>query len=91
MADDPVYRVTKALLDHPDEVRATFPTAAAMTRANAVAKPSAVPRGGGALLSRDGRRLAAGALERIDAIRRSPLTHRRRAARLNAVRLLTYL
>ena len=37
VADDPVYRVTKALLDHPDEVRATFPTAAAMTRANAVA------------------------------------------------------
>jgi TRAP transporter TAXI family solute receptor len=31
------YAVTKALLDHADEVRAAFPTAAAMTRANAVA------------------------------------------------------
>ena len=31
------YEVTKALLDHTDEVRAAFPTASAMTRANAVA------------------------------------------------------
>jgi TRAP transporter TAXI family solute receptor len=31
------YELTKALLDHADEVRAAFPTASAMTRANAVA------------------------------------------------------
>jgi TRAP transporter TAXI family solute receptor len=37
VADEAIYRVTKALLDHPDEVRAVFPTASAMTRANAVA------------------------------------------------------
>jgi TRAP transporter TAXI family solute receptor len=32
-----IYALTKALLDHTDEVRATFATAAAMTAANAVA------------------------------------------------------
>ena len=32
-----VYALTQALLDHADEVRAAYPTAAAMTRANAVA------------------------------------------------------
>jgi uncharacterized protein len=32
-----IYGVAKALLDHTDAVRATFPTAAPMTRANAVA------------------------------------------------------
>lgn len=37
VSDEAIYRVTKALLGHPDEVRAVFPTAAAMTRANAVA------------------------------------------------------
>jgi TRAP transporter TAXI family solute receptor len=37
VVDEALYGVTKALLDRPDEVRAAFPTAAAMTRANAVA------------------------------------------------------
>ncbi len=37
VTDEAVYRVTKALLDNPDAVRAAFPTAAAMTRANAAA------------------------------------------------------
>ena len=32
-----VYALTQAVLDHADEVRAAYPTAAAMTRANAVA------------------------------------------------------
>jgi hypothetical protein len=34
---DVIYALAKVLLDHADEVRAAYPTAAAMTRANAVA------------------------------------------------------
>ena len=52
-----IYALTQALLDHADEVRAAYPTAAAMTRANAVANtflPFHVPPGGRALIPREG-------------------------------------